>query len=120
MKYPALLLVLACCFTGLALTAQERSRGPDGGTHTRVSGVEVLAIPGKPFSANTSTDWTRTLEDGSTMTLYLDAILARDGEGRVYRERHTFIRMGHHLLFTERGHPSAAFGSPRRRRKKYV
>ena len=77
-------------FSGLAL-AQESSRGPDGRTSSRVSGVEVLAIPDRPFSAKDSIDWTRTLEDGSTVTLHLDAFLARDSQGRIYRERHNFV-----------------------------
>jgi hypothetical protein len=74
--------------------AQEPSRGPDGGTTTHVSGVELLSIPGKPFSAHTSTDWTRTLADGSTVVKHLDATLARDGRGRIYRERRTFVPGG--------------------------
>jgi hypothetical protein len=76
----------------LAVSGQEPSRGPDGGTSgAHVSGVEILAIQRKPFSANTSTDWIRTLQDGSSVTLHLDAFLARDGEGRIYRERHRFV-----------------------------
>lgn len=75
----------------LLCSTQEPSRGPDGGTGHHVSGVEVLSIPGKPFSAKDTIDWTRTLEDGSTVTLHLDAFLARDGQGRVYRERHHFV-----------------------------
>ncbi|WP_058188152.1 hypothetical protein [Terracidiphilus gabretensis] len=51
----------------------------------------MLNIPDKPFSARTSTDWTKTLEDGSTVTTHLDAMLARDSVGRVYRENHTFV-----------------------------
>jgi hypothetical protein len=74
--------------------AQEPSRGPDGGAKTRVPGVEVLNIAGKPFSATTTTDWTRTLEDGSKVTEHLVAKLARDSHGRVYRERHSFVPSG--------------------------
>ena len=44
-----------------------------------------LAIPNKPFFADTRTDWTRVLEDGSTVKVYLEARLARDSQGRVYR-----------------------------------
>jgi hypothetical protein len=95
MKYLALLLVAGRFFSAVAVEAQEPSRGPDGGTsRTHVSGVGVLAISGKPFSANTSTDWTRTLADGSTVTMHLDAFLARDSKGRIYRERHRFVPAG--------------------------
>jgi hypothetical protein len=73
------------------LAAQEPSRGPDGGTTYHVSGVEMLNIPGKPFAAKTSTEWTRTLADGSTITTRLEANLARDSRGRVYRERRSFV-----------------------------
>jgi hypothetical protein len=73
------------------LHAQEPLRGPDGGTTYRVSGVELLAIPEKPFSANSRTDWTRILADGSTVQVHLTAKLARDSSGRMYRERRSFM-----------------------------
>ena len=84
-------LAAGCVLLASLALAQEPLRGPDGRTTSHVSGVEVLAIPGAPFSAKDSIDWTRTLEDGSTMTLHLDAFLARDGQGRIYRERHNFV-----------------------------
>jgi hypothetical protein len=74
--------------------AQETERGPDGGTTYHVSGVDLLPIPGEPFSAHSQTNWTRTLEDGSTVKLHLEANLARDNEGRMYRERRTFVPEG--------------------------
>jgi hypothetical protein len=96
MKYPAFLLLAGCFFSAFVLAAQEPSRGPDRITSspTHVSGVEILAIPDEPFSANTSTDWTRTLADGRTITEHVDAFLARDSEGRIYRENHRFVPAG--------------------------
>lgn len=73
------------------LHAQEALRGPDGGTTYHVSGVDLLAIPDRPFSANSRTDWTRILSDGSTMQVHLTAKLARDSSGRMYRERRSFM-----------------------------
>lgn len=87
----ALISLAGIVLIAVGLAAQEPSRGPDGGTSTRVSGVELLAIPGKPFSAKTTTEWTRTLADGSTITTRLEANLARDSRGRIYRERRTFV-----------------------------
>jgi hypothetical protein len=79
----------------LPLAAQdsddEPSRGPDGGTHYFVEGISVLPIPGKPFSGRSTTEWTRTLEDGSIVTTHLFAAVARDSQGRIYREGHKFV-----------------------------
>ncbi|MGA2888008.1 MAG: hypothetical protein ABSE51_08140 [Terracidiphilus sp.] len=91
MKRCSLFFLAGLAFIAGGLAAQEPSRGPDGGTTYHVSGVELLAIPGKPFSAKTSTEWTRTLADGSKLTSRLEANLARDSQGRIYRERHSFV-----------------------------
>jgi hypothetical protein len=77
--------------TAAALSAQEPSRGPDGRTSYHVSGIEVLPIAGKPFFGKDSIEWTRKLEDGSTVSTHLDAVVARDSEGRIYRERRHFV-----------------------------
>ncbi|MGA2809369.1 MAG: hypothetical protein ABSE87_14670 [Terracidiphilus sp.] len=91
MRRNALISLAGIALMAVGLAAQEPLRGPDGGTSTRVSGVELLAIPGKPFSAKSSTEWTRTLPDGSTIMTRLEANLARDSRGRIYRERHSFV-----------------------------
>jgi hypothetical protein len=44
-----------------------------------------------PLTGKSSIEWTRTLEDGSTVTVHLEANLARDGAGRMYRERRSFV-----------------------------
>jgi hypothetical protein len=75
----------------LQLTAQDAQRGPDSSTSYHVPGVDVLPIAGKPFSAKSRTEWTRKLEDGSTLQQHLTANLARDSQGRVYRERRSFM-----------------------------
>lgn len=91
MHVRAFVAAAGCILLVTFARAQDTPRGPDGGTSHHVSGVEVLNIPGKPFTAKTSTDWTRTLNDGSSITLHLDALIARDSQGRVYRERHNFV-----------------------------
>jgi hypothetical protein len=90
-KYCALILVCFFALGANSLPAQDALRGPDGGTTTRVSGVELLAIPGVPFSGKSNIEWTRTLEDGSQVTVHLEANLARDSRGRIYRERRAFV-----------------------------
>jgi hypothetical protein len=85
------LLAAGCWLLSLHLMAQDAQRGPDSSTSYHVPGVDVLAIPGKPFSAKSKTEWTRKLEDGSTLQQHLTANLARDSQGRVYRERRSFM-----------------------------
>ena len=85
-------IVLACfALTAGILHSQEPVRGPDDLARTRVPGVVILAIPGKPFSGVDHIEWTRTSADGTTVTTHLEASLARDSEGRIYRESHTFV-----------------------------
>jgi hypothetical protein len=92
MKLYALLavsLLLAC--TLAAQQSAELSRGPDGGMRVHVGGIEILPVPGKPFSGRDSIDWTRNLEDGTVVATHLDANLTRDSQGRIYRERRSFV-----------------------------
>lgn len=74
----------------LGVRAQEPVRGPDATMSVFIPGVEVLAVPGMPFSAASTMEWVRTLPDGSTVTRHLTSVIARDSSGRVYRERHHF------------------------------
>jgi hypothetical protein len=91
MKRSALLFVAPYVLCVGIAAAQKPSRGPDGSTSFHVHGIEVLAIPGRPFSGKDTIEWTRTLEDGTPYTLHVEAVVARDGQGRIYRERHTFV-----------------------------
>src|SRR5580700_7393542 len=94
MKLRALRVFAASALLACSVAAQESSeplRGPDGGTRVHVDGIQVLPVAGKPFSARDSIEWTRTLEDGSVVTTHLTAMVARDSEGRIRRERTTFV-----------------------------
>jgi hypothetical protein len=94
MKLRALLLLVVPALFACSLSAQdstETSRGPDGGTRTHVDGIQVLPVAGKPFSGRDSIEWTRTLADGSSVTTHLTALVARDGQGRIRRERVKFV-----------------------------
>src|SRR5208282_4061357 len=93
MKLSALLagsLLLSCAVA--AQESEEPSRGPDGGTEIHVTGIKILPVAGKPFSGTDSVEWTRTLEDGTVVATHLDAKLARDSQGRIYRERVSLFR----------------------------
>jgi hypothetical protein len=92
MKFCALLgvsLLFAC--TLVAQDSEESSRGPDGGTQYFVDGISVLPIAGKPFSGQSTTEWTRTLADGTVVKTHLLTVVARDSQGRIHRERHHFV-----------------------------
>ena len=75
------------------LTASEpvTPRGPDGGTQTRVHGIQVLPATNRPFSARDHIVWTRNLEDGNVLNTELYAFVARDSQGRIYREHRSFV-----------------------------
>jgi hypothetical protein len=91
MKFFTLLVCLLLAASVAAQESEEPSRGLDGGTHYRVDGIRVLPLAGKPFSGHSTTEWTRTLEDGTVVKTHLFAMVARDSQGRIYRERHSFV-----------------------------
>jgi hypothetical protein len=84
----AFLLILSSLF---AQDSEELMRGPDGGTTYHVDGISVRPLPGQPFSGRSTTEWTRTLEDGSVVATHLFAMVARDSEGHIYREGRNFV-----------------------------
>jgi len=84
----AFLLIVSCVS---AQDSEESMRGPDGGTSYHVDGISVRPLPGQPFSGRSTTEWTRTLEDGSVVTTHLFATVARDSQGRIYREGRNFV-----------------------------
>lgn len=94
MKRTLFLLIAASAISTGFLCAQEAERGADGGTTFRVHGVVVLPVQKMPFSGTDHIVWTRTLEDGSLIKTHLDAVVARDSAGRIYRESHTFTADG--------------------------
>jgi hypothetical protein len=68
----------------------QPQRGPDGISRTLMPGIEVYPFPNMPFSGKDNIVWTRTADGGGTITTYLEANVARDSQGRVYRERHNY------------------------------
>jgi hypothetical protein len=84
----AFLLIVSSLF---AQDSEELMRGPDGGTTYHVDGISVRPLPGQPFSGRSTTEWTRTLDDGSVVITHLFAMVARDSQGRIYREGRNFV-----------------------------
>jgi hypothetical protein len=67
-----------------AQSESQPQRGPDGRTVTVVPGIQVLPLPGRPFSAINTVVWTRTLDGGGTVTTYQTEKIMRDSQGRIY------------------------------------
>jgi hypothetical protein len=86
------ILLVPCAWLAGVVLAQDSAGtflGPEGSAQVSIHGIKIPSLTGKPFSGSDSIDWTRTLEDGSVLALHQDAKLARDGQGRVYREKST-------------------------------
>lgn len=80
-------LLAASLLLASTLTAQEPNEPADS-PRVHANGVQVLVVADKLFSARYSIDSSRSLDDGSVQTTHAETTVARDSEGRVYRERH--------------------------------
>jgi hypothetical protein len=88
---PILLAILSIALSSLqAQSDPQPQRGPDGTSRTLMPGIEVYPFSNMPFSGKDNIIWTRTADGGGTITTYLEANVARDSHGRVYRERHSY------------------------------
>ena len=77
---------------GAALThAQQSLHAPDGGTRETLTSIVIPPLPNAPFSATVLTEWTKYLADGGTQFTRNHRLIARDGLGRVFQERRTFV-----------------------------
>jgi hypothetical protein len=88
-----LLLILPLLLT-ICLSAQNPQpvqHAPDGGTMERLMSIYISSMPNAPFSATLATEWTKVLEDGTTMTLQNHRPIMRDSAGRIYQERRLFL-----------------------------
>jgi TonB family protein len=54
-----------------------------------LTGVAMSALPGMPFTGQETVVWTHQVND-KTVTTRLVGTVARDGQGRTYREAHSF------------------------------
>jgi len=75
--------------TACTVSAQDLVRGPDTGTN----GIALLCIPGAPLMGKSNLEWKRVQADGSTVMTHETSNLARDSQGRIYREKHDFVPM---------------------------
>ena len=76
-----------------AMTAQEGgpAHAPDGRAPQLISPLFISPKPNAPFTATAKTTSVRTLPDGSTVTAENSRTVTRDGEGRIFEQRVTFV-----------------------------
>jgi hypothetical protein len=96
MRRSILFLASALCTLSLfpALYSQSEdgvTRAPDGGVSEHVDGIFIPAISGAPFSARLNADISSQLPDGTTVEKKFINMLARDSEGRIYKERRRIV-----------------------------
>lgn len=66
----------------------------DGGANGVMQSIFVPPIASAPFTLTLSTDWSRPLANGGTVTLSNQRHIARDGHGRIYQERWVLVPKG--------------------------
>ena len=91
------ILFLFVVLTPFVLASQTQTPAPqpgqdevqvqDGGTRQVPESIAVPPMVNAPFTARLRTEWVRRLADGWTMTVANDRRMARDTNGRIYRER---------------------------------
>src|ERR1700728_589924 len=87
MKFCALLaasLLLICCTAASLLLASNVNAQEPSRVHA--DGIQILLIADNPFSGLYSIDSTQKQDDGSPKTVHVDTNVARDQQGRIYRE----------------------------------
>jgi hypothetical protein len=88
------LLVSASVLFSLSALAQDAERGmhaPDGGVIEQFNSILLPPIPHAPFTSTVTAEWTKVLEDGSTLTVQNHRLIVRDGAGRIYQERRRLV-----------------------------
>ena len=72
----------------------------DGGTNGVMESIFIPPIASAPFFLTLSTDWSRPLSGGGSVTLSNERHIARDGQGRIYQERWILVPKGGKIAST--------------------
>ena len=81
------LLLISALLLPIVAQAQDAQHVYDGHVVERLQSVTITSKPGAPFRATVVTDWTRTLADGTRVTIKNRRTVARDSTGRIFQER---------------------------------
>jgi hypothetical protein len=93
MKHLALVICASALasLSGFAQTSEEGMHAPDGGVTERFNSILLPPVPNAPFSSTVTAEWTKVLEDGSTLTVRNHRMVVRDSAGRIYQERRRLV-----------------------------
>ncbi len=99
MRLASFLLLFAgiaafCVRTLTAQSSDQALHAPSGGVRMTVISIAVPPLPGAPFTATVTTEWKRTLDDGSVVTIGNHRTIARDNTGRIFQERRDLYPAG--------------------------
>ena len=92
MKLSALLA--AALLPGSPVAAQAPGDLSPNGSALHANVIEISLVAENPFSAHYSIQLSRISDEGSVETMSADTNVARDRDGRVYRERHRLTPAG--------------------------
>lgn len=84
------LIALSYPLSSTAQTDSDVTHGPDQFTESSIPGIDILPYPGLPFSGSFTGVRIMKLQDGGTITTTSTVRVARDSQGRVFRERHYY------------------------------
>ena len=96
-------LFCVVCTLGMMLPLALRAQQEDGGVSYVGRGQELLEsiyvpnIAGAPFSLQLSTEWTRPVLSGGTITSVNSRPIKRDSQGRIYMERWLLVPKGSNI-----------------------
>jgi hypothetical protein len=87
-------LLAAALLPGSTVAAQAPGDSSPNGSTLQANGIEISLAAENPFFARYRIELSRTSDDGSVETMSADSNVARDSDGRVYRERHRLAPAG--------------------------
>src|SRR5579862_8882945 len=85
-----LLVAAVFVFGGVIAGAQNNNEvlhARDFNARETISSIFISPLPNAPFQATVTTEWTKYLPDGTTITRRNRRLVVRDGKGRIYQER---------------------------------
>jgi hypothetical protein len=73
--------------SAVAQTSGQIRNAQDGRVRQTLISISIPPLANAPFTATVRTEWTRHLEDGTTVTIKNRRTVARDSDGRIFQER---------------------------------